>query len=199
MGIGIHSGEAIVGNIGSKRRVKWGGLGDPVNIAARIESLTVGTQVLLSDAVLEAIPRAVSTDDQRSVQVKGRTQALQVSTLHSIVGEDLAMPGQSAVIYRDVTYAAQVATIDDKVVSERTIEAYVTRFGGHRITFRSDVRFEDGADIVLRLSLDEGQSEPVYGKVKSFAGLDIEGEQTSAYVTSIDPGTRRRLESVDFT
>ena len=50
MGIGVHTGEVIVGNIGSKRRTKYGLVGRNVNLASRVETYTVGGQVLISEA-----------------------------------------------------------------------------------------------------------------------------------------------------
>lgn len=50
MGIGINSGKLIVGNIGSKKRMKYGVVGETVNIAARIESLTIPNQILVSES-----------------------------------------------------------------------------------------------------------------------------------------------------
>ena len=49
MGIGIHTGDVIVGNIGSEIRAKYGIVGNTVNIAARIESITTGGQIYISD------------------------------------------------------------------------------------------------------------------------------------------------------
>jgi adenylate cyclase len=49
MGIGLNSGSCIVGNMGSQSRIKYGVVGQAVNMAARIESFTVGGQVLISD------------------------------------------------------------------------------------------------------------------------------------------------------
>ena len=48
IGIALHTGEAVVGNIGSTKRSKYGVVGQPVNLTARIESFTVGGQVLVS-------------------------------------------------------------------------------------------------------------------------------------------------------
>lgn len=50
MGIGIHTGEVVGGNIGSDVRAKYGVVGRHVNITARIESCTVGSQILISNA-----------------------------------------------------------------------------------------------------------------------------------------------------
>ena len=50
MGIGINSGDLVVGNIGSIKRMKYGVVGETVNIAARIESLTIPNQILISES-----------------------------------------------------------------------------------------------------------------------------------------------------
>jgi len=49
MGIGIHTGRVIVGNIGSLRRTKYGAVGSNVNLAARAESFTTGGQMLITE------------------------------------------------------------------------------------------------------------------------------------------------------
>jgi len=62
MGIGINTGLAVVGNMGSSRRIKYGVVGHPVNLAARIESFTVGGQVLVSDSTREALADRLVAD-----------------------------------------------------------------------------------------------------------------------------------------
>ena len=54
MGIGIHTGRVIVGNIGSLRRTKYAAVGSNVNLAGRIESFTTGGQLLISESTREA-------------------------------------------------------------------------------------------------------------------------------------------------
>ncbi|EDN69316.1 adenylate/guanylate cyclase [Beggiatoa sp. PS] len=53
MGIGINTGEVIVGNIGSEKRTKYGVLGSEVNLTYRIESYSVGGQILISKSTLK--------------------------------------------------------------------------------------------------------------------------------------------------
>ena len=53
MGIGVHTGPAVVGNIGSLRRTKYAAVGSTVNIAGRLESFTTGGQILISQQTRE--------------------------------------------------------------------------------------------------------------------------------------------------
>lgn len=71
IGVGVHTGEVIVGNIGSERRAKYGVVGDTVNMAARIESFTRGGQVLISEATRDRCGDEVAISDDFTVRPKG--------------------------------------------------------------------------------------------------------------------------------
>ncbi|MBW2460383.1 MAG: adenylate/guanylate cyclase domain-containing protein [Deltaproteobacteria bacterium] len=55
LAIGVHSGEAIVGNIGSERRMEYTAIGDVVNVAARLEAIARPMQILVSAATKDAV------------------------------------------------------------------------------------------------------------------------------------------------
>ena len=74
MGIGIHTGRVIVGNIGSLRRTKYAAVGSNVNLAGRIESFTTGGQLLISESTREAIKAPLRIDGQFQVEPKGATR-----------------------------------------------------------------------------------------------------------------------------
>src|SRR5262245_1981307 len=71
MGIGINTGPAVVGNMGSSLRTKYGVTGHPVNLAARIESFTVGGQVLVSDSTRQALAGRLVADGPLEAEAKG--------------------------------------------------------------------------------------------------------------------------------
>ena len=71
MGIGIHTGRVIVGNIGSLRRTKYAAVGSNVNLAGRIESFTTGGQLLISESTREKIKSPLRIVGQFQVEPKG--------------------------------------------------------------------------------------------------------------------------------
>lgn len=74
IGIGINSGPAIVGNIGSSRRMEYTAIGDTVNLASRLESATkeLGVGILISEYTHNALRGSFRFKNMGAVQVKGR-------------------------------------------------------------------------------------------------------------------------------
>ena len=71
MGIGINTGSVVVGNIGSEVRMKYAVVGSAVNTAARIESNTVGGQILLGESTYDLIKETVTCDAPQAFMMKG--------------------------------------------------------------------------------------------------------------------------------
>lgn len=71
MGIGINSGPVVVGNLGSETRTKYGIVGSVVNVASRIESNTVGGQVLIGEATHKLVVDHVTAQAPITVMMKG--------------------------------------------------------------------------------------------------------------------------------
>ena len=93
MGIGLNTGEVVVGNIGSEKRMKFSVVGSPVNLTARIESFTLAGQILISGSTLKALSGRVRVDGRLRVKVKGLNHAVSIYEVGGI-GEpyNLYMP-----------------------------------------------------------------------------------------------------------
>lgn len=84
MGIGVHTGECVVGNIGSARRAKYGIVGTPINLASRIESFTVGGQILVSEHCAGRIGDRLRARGSFRVQPKGAREALTILDVRAL-------------------------------------------------------------------------------------------------------------------
>ena len=81
MGIGLHVGPVVAGNIGGPDRMKYGVVGPAVNVTARIQALTVGGEVLMSETLLARVASLVSVAPGRSERVKGASEPITVHRL----------------------------------------------------------------------------------------------------------------------
>lgn len=80
MGMGLNKGEVIAGNIGSSEKMEYTVIGDPVNVASRIESMTksLQTDLLISKSVIECVEDDFEYEACGDTHVKGKSEALQL-------------------------------------------------------------------------------------------------------------------------
>jgi PAS domain S-box-containing protein len=74
MGIGIHTGQVVLGNIGSPERMKYGVVGGNVNLTSRIQACTTGGQILVSETTKQELGNRLKIGKQMEVRAKGVEQ-----------------------------------------------------------------------------------------------------------------------------
>jgi len=141
--IGVHSGEVIVGNFGGKTLFDYRALGDPVNTAARLESVNkhLGTRMCVSQDLLDGctgVPvRAVGR-----VVLKGKRQALQVFTPEATLDAATCAPAPD---YDTALQLLQVGPKHDALAALARFEALALRFPQDPLVALHLQRLRDGA------------------------------------------------------
>jgi class 3 adenylate cyclase len=86
VGVGIHSGVVVVGNIGSDQRTDFTAIGDPVNVAARLEKLARPGEILISEVVQRRVRGRHKLRFEGERQLSGRVEPVHVYSV--IVPQD---------------------------------------------------------------------------------------------------------------
>ncbi len=167
MGIGINTGEVIVGNIGSEKRTKYGAMGTAINMAYRIESHTVSGQVLISPETYRRTADFVQVGDTQDLRFKGLEEPVRVYEVRGVRGEYAsAMPETAPEAFVDLAspLVVDIFAVEGKEVSENAVSARIARVSKNCVEVESASAFERGANLMLRLAEDAGVSA-VYAKV----------------------------------
>lgn len=186
MGIGLNTAEVVVGNIGSEERAKFGVVGSGVNMASRIESYTVGGQILISESVRRKAGEVLRIDKRMEVLPKGAEGPLTIYEVGGIGGQyNLALKGkESAMVNLVRQIPLRYTTLDGKHVDKGGL---VLRLSGKsaEIDLNEPVELLTDLKMNLRDVPEELAAKDFYGKIVERIG---EGGQIGVIrFTSVPP------------
>jgi len=128
MGIGVNSGPAVVGNIGSDQKMKYGCMGETVNLTGRLETFSLGGEICVSEKTRNLIPAEVKILAENSFMPKGGRQEILYYTIAG-VGEDCVLKNAAGEIrWRKLTQAKETAyyLLDGKTVEPKEYTGRLT-------------------------------------------------------------------------
>lgn len=199
MGVGISTGLVIAGNIGSEVRRKYGVVGTTINLTSRIESLTVGGQVLISESTLEACQEALHIVKQWQESFKGVPHPITIAHIIGIGGPDgVHLPLPESVPLRAVTSSllVRLARVVDKKISQESCSGEIIAMGMPIVEIRTSLQVSQYDNVIISLSdLADVTGEQIYGKVLTG---DAQGQSLKIHLTSIPPEARNRLSQVEL-
>ena len=200
MGIGVNTGEAVVGNIGSEQRAKYAIVGSAVNVAARVEGATVGGQVFLTEETYARIREIAEVTGPTRLEAKGLSEPLKLYDLRSLRGrfaQSAAPPDATAGREVVVSLPITCRVIEGKVIREDVIDGEVVRLSRHELVARLGAPLDPLTNVRLRLSYSAAgpESQDIYGKVVRTTGEGAE-RLCRIHLTSTSDADARRLEEL---
>ncbi|MCG8688130.1 MAG: adenylate/guanylate cyclase domain-containing protein [Desulfobacterales bacterium] len=155
MGIGINTGQVIVGNIGSRERMKYGIVGDTVNRASRIESNSVGGQILIGQSTFDKVQGMVDAQPPVDMMMKGLKKPLVFYSVTAIKTPDFSQtlqPQKIANAMTDIRIPFICWPILDKKITEIPISGETLSMDQKNIYARTATPLPPYTDVKLELN-----------------------------------------------
>jgi adenylate cyclase len=170
MGIGINTGEMVVGRMGSRHHSEFTVVGEHVNIAARIEAHALRGQILLSENTQPLASHYCETGEPKPIFMKGRQESL---VLHELLATRwprlLKVPvrEQRREARVEGNFPCQFFTLSNKIVGSEAVAGKVIdiSYGGMKILAKANLEVGTEIKLPLNFSLLEQRTTPIFARI----------------------------------
>ena len=197
MGIGLHTGEVVVGNIGSDKRAKYSVVGSTTNLAARIESYSVGGQILIADETRKAVKAPLDLRSFRTVEPKGAGKPMELYELIGLGGTYAITLSTQPVEMADINppLTLKYRSVVDKQVVGEALDGELIQLSSTEARVKSSTPPQPFTDLQFLIERPDGSNlaMSVYAKV-----LD-QNEKNGCFAvrfTAVPPNVRGILDEL---
>jgi class 3 adenylate cyclase len=198
MGAAVNTGLVVVGNIGSEKRTKYGAVGSQVNFTGRVESYSVGGQVLISQATYDKVRDIVEVRDVLRVQMKGVAGDVALYDIKGIRGDyNVELPDrEKPPIPLPSPIEANIRKIVGKSVSKIEFGAKIIAVSETSAVIVPDEPISTWED--LKLELTGRNTKELPGEIYAKA-VSIKGNEVTIRFTSVSAETYKVFRRVATT
>lgn len=192
MGVAVHTGIVVVGNIGSEKRSKYGAVGSDVNFTGRMESYTVGGQVLISEAAYKKIIPHVLVKETLRLRMKGIPGKINLYDIHGIKAPyNIILPERDEIpVFLKQPVGVNVNRLNKKIVGIEGIEARMTHSSQTTVILVFSQSIDRWENIRVYLHSPHHQGGEFYGKVVRVTVSENTWEAL-VRITSLSPHTQK--------
>jgi adenylate cyclase len=185
----------VVGNIGSTKRSKYGVVGRTINTTARIESFTVGGQVIVSPTLIQAAGPGLILGDDVEVHAKGMREALRCRQLLGHADRpELNLREDTDCTPLPEPIRVSYVQLTGKHFDEQMTPATLIALSRRRAVMEMANPLPPYANLLLRLEAEAGEQKAPELYAKVIRILDGPGHRCSIQFTSVPAGVRARLD-----
>jgi class 3 adenylate cyclase len=186
-GIGLNSGDVVMGNMGSEEQMNYTVIGDTINLAARLCGAAEAGQVVISKITADALGKAVTLNKLEPIKVKGKEKMIDVFEASTIAGVS------RQAMRRDV-YNIE-ATYNLSGLAEEVNTAAIKNIGAGGCTIETSVPLGVGSQLVLHINdkflkhLSEVNATVRHArklKGRYYVGVSFDGLSETAQASIID-------------
>ena len=169
MGIGVNTGEVVVGNIGSEKHAKYSVVGRHINLTSRIESYTTSGQILISDTTLKDTGTILKISSQMKVEPKGAESLITIYDVKGIGGEyNLSLPDEKeALVTLHQAIHLKCIVLEEKHISGAFFEGSLVKLSIDGGELYSEHPLALLSNIKMNISGTNGEAIPgdIYAKI----------------------------------